>query len=632
MSDLTGLLSGHSGTVLPFPDQLDMNNSVNEYAVQPTHDHGVRLLTEQQAHVVQLYSDDGLLLDVLCRFIGGAMAVGDGALIVATRGHHEGLLARMKARGLDPSNAIAQGRFVQLNAEEVLPRFMVDGRVDDARFMEIIGAVLTQVRGAYESKNSRIAVFGELVALLWAEGKPHEAIRVEQLWNDLARNHEFSLLCAYPMTGFDNDRHIEPFLKVCYEHSGILPSESYLGLSRAEERLHTIAELPQKTKALKDALQLRHSEERFRLLVEAVQDYAIFMLDPNGHIVSWNIGAQRIKGYHGAEIIGRHFSCFYPQEDLDRGKPEWELRVAAKEGRLLDEGWRIRKDGSRFWASVVITAVHDHTGKLIGFAKVTRDFTEHRRAQEALRLESIERREAERRLHDSENSLRELSRHLLRTQDEERRRIGRELHDSLGQSLAAIKINLDSLVAAASPNDSTSKRAAECIQLTETAIKEVRTISYLLYPPMLEEMGLQSAIPWYLDGFSTRSGIQTRFDLRGDVGRLCRSAELALFRVLQEGLTNIHRHSESPTADIRLITTEDWVILEIQDYGKGMAPDLLEQSNPGRAHGSGVGLRGMYERMLQMGGRLELVSDAEGTTVRAAIPSARCASKDTDTA
>jgi len=156
----------------------------------------------------------------------------------------------------------------------------------------------------------------------------------------------------------------------------------------------------------------------------------------------------------------------------------------------------------------------------------------------------------------------------------------------------------------------------------------------VVYPmlTMLEEMGLQSAIPWYLDGFSTRSGIQTRFDLRGDVGRLCRSAELALFRVLQEGLTNIHRHSESPTADIRLITTEDWVILEIQDYGKGMAPDLLEQSNPGRAHGSGVGLRGMYERMLQMGGRLELVSDAEGTTVRAAIPSARCASKDTDTA
>ena len=155
-----------------------MKNPLDEYVVQPTPDHGARLLSEEHAHVVQLYSDDGLLLDMLCRFIGGAMAVGDGALIVATREHHEGLLARMKARGLDPSNAIAQGRFVQLNAEEVLPRFMVDGRVDDARFMEIIGAVLTQVRGECESKDSRIAVFGELVALLWAEGKPPEAIRV----------------------------------------------------------------------------------------------------------------------------------------------------------------------------------------------------------------------------------------------------------------------------------------------------------------------------------------------------------------------------------------------------------------------------------------------------------------------
>src|SRR5258706_14363541 len=134
MSDSTDLLCDHNATGPPLPDRLDMNNPLNEYVVQTSPDHGARLLSEPQAHVVQLYSDEGLLLDVLCRFMGGAMAVGDGALIVATKAHHEGLLTRMKARGLDPSNAIAQGRFVQLNAEEVLPRFMVDGRVDDARF------------------------------------------------------------------------------------------------------------------------------------------------------------------------------------------------------------------------------------------------------------------------------------------------------------------------------------------------------------------------------------------------------------------------------------------------------------------------------------------------------------------
>jgi len=195
-----------------------------------------------------------------------------------------------------------------------------------------------------------------------------------------------------------------------------------------------------------------------------------------------------------------------------------------------------------------------------------------------------------------------------------------------------MKISLDSLVAAAGPDSPASQRAAECIELAETAIKEVRTISYLLYPPMLEEMGLQSAIAWYLDGFSARSEIQTKFELRGEVGRLCRSAELALFRILQESLTNIHRHSDSPTADIRLMTNEDSVILEIQDHGKGIPPDLLDESSPGRTHGSGVGLRGMYERMLQVGGRFDLVSNAEGTTIRAVIPSASCVTKDADDA
>ncbi|MDB4877051.1 MAG: sensor protein [Gemmatimonadetes bacterium] len=127
---------------------------------------------------------------------------------------------------------------------------------------------------------------------------------------------------------------------------------------------------------------LRSSEQRFRLLVQTVKDYGIFMLDPHGLVVSWNAGAERIKGYVASEIIGRHFSTFYPEADVAAGKPDWELDVATREGRFEEEGWRIRKDGSRFWANVVITAVHGDNGKLIGFAKVTRDLTERRAAQE----------------------------------------------------------------------------------------------------------------------------------------------------------------------------------------------------------------------------------------------------------
>jgi PAS domain S-box-containing protein len=127
---------------------------------------------------------------------------------------------------------------------------------------------------------------------------------------------------------------------------------------------------------------LRRSEERFRLLAQSVKDYGIFMLDPHGNIVSWNEGAERIKGYSASEIIGQHFSKFYSSNDVRAGKPEWELRVALREGRLEDEGWRVRKDGKQFWANVVITPVRTENGELLGFAKVTRDLTERHRATE----------------------------------------------------------------------------------------------------------------------------------------------------------------------------------------------------------------------------------------------------------
>src|SRR5882762_2453869 len=126
-------------------------------------------------------------------------------------------------------------------------------------------------------------------------------------------------------------------------------------------------------------------EEPFRLFVESVQDYAIFMLDPEGRIVTWNAGAERAKGYKASEIIGRHFSSFYSAEDVRAGRPQRLLDLALREGRVEDEGWRVRKDGSQFWANVTITAVRDAAGKLIGFGKVTRDLTAHRRADLALR-------------------------------------------------------------------------------------------------------------------------------------------------------------------------------------------------------------------------------------------------------
>ena len=579
----------------------------------PSHTHG--------GHVVQLYADDGFLIDVLSRFIGGALAVGDAAVVIATSSHRTELERRLSANGVDTGKAAIQGRYIVLDANETLPKIMVDGAVDETRFNEIVSEALNKAESSVARKRGRIAVFGELVALLWAGGRPAEAIRVEQLWNDLGKGHSFSLLCAYPIAVCSSKRHIEAFLKMCGEHSSVVPSESYLVLHNEEERLRSIASLQQRAQILEKELALREVEAPFRLLVEAVQDYAIFMLNPEGQVSSWNVGAERIKGYKTNEIVGRHFSCFYPEEDVRSGKPARELVVAADEGRFEDEGWRVRKDGSTFWANVIITAVKDNSGKLLGFAKITRDVTERMQTQKALETEVAERRDAQRRLQNSERSLRELSLHLLRTQDEERRRIGRDLHDSLGQYLAVLKMKLDSVASLIGQKQAElSQEFGQCIRLMEDSIREVRIVSYLLYPPMLEEMGLKSAIPWYLDGFSNRSGIKTAFEMETEFGRLPRESELALFRVLQEGLTNVHRHSGSPTAHVRLSVKDGMAILAIQDNGKGIRPELLAEFCQEWMGGLGIGVRGMNERMRQLGGKLELASNEGCTTVTAMVP------------
>ena len=355
-------------------------------------------------------------------------------------------------------------------------------------------------------------------------------------------------------------------------------------------------------------LALRRSEQRSHAFVDAVQDYAIFMLDPDGYVSTWNVGAERIKGYKASEIIGQHFSKFYPEEDLRAGKPDMELKLAARDGRFEDEGWRLRKDGSKFWANVIITPIKDDTEGLIGFSKVTRDITERMLTQRSLE-------DSRRKLEESERSLRDLSIHLLRTQDEERRHIGREMHDSLGQYLSVLKIKLASMNSA-----NKTEEITECTNLLDECIKEVRTISYLLYPPMLEEMGLNSAIPWYLDGFSTRSGVKTTFHASEDFGRLSRAAELVLFRILQESLTNVQRHSGSATAEVLLSRTENAVTLRITDRGKGFPTQILEQGNQDWKGAVGVGLRGMAERLRQLGGSLDISSNQSGTQVRVSLP------------
>jgi signal transduction histidine kinase len=215
--------------------------------------------------------------------------------------------------------------------------------------------------------------------------------------------------------------------------------------------------------------------------------------------------------------------------------------------------------------------------------------------------------------------IRELTGRLLKSQDDERRRLARELHDSTGQMLAAMKINLDSIGAEMQgKNSAVDKLVAETTSFTVEISRQLRTMSYLLHPPLLDETGLQSALRWYAEGFAQRSGIQVDLKINPEFRRLPDDLEIAIFRVVQESLTNIHRHSGSPTATIELTSSPENIQLQIVDDGKGMPERALRGKFV-----PGVGIMGMQERMRQFGGTFEILSKGKGTTVVATVPTER---------
>jgi signal transduction histidine kinase len=247
-----------------------------------------------------------------------------------------------------------------------------------------------------------------------------------------------------------------------------------------------------------------------------------------------------------------------------------------------------------------------------------------RREMQALQLAQgeLERRVRERtsELDTANHSLRELTARLLQLQDEERRRFARELHDSVGQTLAALAMNLATAQSDIEKLSDTVRTLSDSTAMVQDMSKEIRTISHLLHPPLLDEAGLTSALRWYIQGFVERSGIEVDLDLADDFGRLPRELETTVFRVVQECLTNIHRHSESPIAKIRLIRSEKSVQVEIRDEGKGIPQEKrMEMSSSGTV---GVGIRGMRERVRQLGGSLEIESSerARGTTIVVRLP------------
>jgi len=570
---------------------------------------------DQCGHVVQFYNNDDFLVDSLGRLVGTALAGGDAAIVVATKAHRAQLKHRLRSRGISLVPAIQRGRYMALDASETLAQFMRDGRPDADAFAALVGSLITQAHTAAESKPSRVVIFGEMVALLWADEKPDAALQLEGLWNDLATSHDFRLHCAYSLQGFNRPEHAEFVTKVCHTHSGVIPSEAYTALVTDEERLRNITQLQQKAQALEtetaEKVQISRSLQRRETeLSDFLQNAAegVQQIGPDQRILWANHSMLSLLGYAPEEYANQRMAQFY--EDQEQFQKFWQKLMQRQEVRDFSANLRC-KDGSVKHVMIHSNGFWDNN-KFQYTRCFIRDVTEQKRMEQALRAsEALLQAIVEQRT----SALRRLSVRILGLQDAERRRIARELHDSLGQYLTGLKIDMDML----RQGPFNEELWSQTEELLSRCLSEVRTLSYLLHPPMMDEAGLSSAARWYLQGFGERSGIRVNFETSDDLDRLPDDIEVAMFRILQEALTNVHRHAAATETEVRILRDAEQVLLEIKDNGHGMPRDVLTRFTQTGAS-TGVGLTGIRERVRELGGCFRMDSDNKGTSLLITVP------------
>lgn len=367
---------------------------------------------------------------------------------------------------------------------------------------------------------------------------------------------------------------------------------------------------------------LRESEQRTRLTLEAA-NFGTWQWDIGSGKVHWSENMERIHGQTPGAFGGNLEAFLESIGSEDRQAVEQSLHQAVKgNGKYHMEYRQVRAGGSIGWMEAYGQVIHDESNRPISMMGVCRDISERKSSEEALKQahEQLDARVKERTsdLERAQERLRMLSARLLRMQDDERRRIARELHDTAGQILVALKLNLvpveEELL---KKGTGLAKPVTESLSLIEELSRDLRTLSHLLHPPLLDEAGLPSAVRWYVEGFAQRSKIEVDLHLDPNVGRLPAEFETAIFRIVQECLTNIHRHSGSNAASIAITRFTDDIKIEIRDQGKGMPVPVPR---------AGVGIQGMGERVRQLGGHLEIESGSGGTRVTATFPAKLAAS------
>lgn len=438
-------------------------------------------------HRVQFYNRDEYLLSSVVEHLAGTLASGGVGLAFVTAAHREQICERLHQAGVP--DQVVERRCVLVDAAYGLSRFMRDGFPDRRLFNSTLDELLAPQSAAVAGG---IAAFGEMVALLWAEGKYDAAIQLEQLWTDFTMQHAVQLLCAYPLSYFSRADDGDLFARVCAHHTSVIPAESFMSGIIEEDQAREVAELQQRAEAL----------------------------------------AKEVEA---------------------RKRAEARLRAHQVE------------------------------------------------------LESI--------VQQRTAALRKLSLQVLKLQDIERRRVARELHESVGQDFAGLKMNLD--LARHFPHN--TELWDKCDQLLEHCIHEVRTLSNLLHPPIIEDAGLPSAAEWYVQDFSKRSGIRVSFQGLDVLSVLSDQARLVVFRALQETLINIYRHARATRAEISASSEEGSIRLTVADDGIGMDLKKVEQFNSSGTS-TGVGLTSIRERVRELGGHCQITSSPDGTSLTISLP------------
>jgi two-component system, chemotaxis family, CheB/CheR fusion protein len=372
------------------------------------------------------------------------------------------------------------------------------------------------------------------------------------------------------------------------------------------------------------------SEERLRLLINSVTDYAIFTMTPEGRIHSWNTGAQRMYGYSSEDIVGRPFDVLFTQEDREANVPATELERARSDGRAVDERYHVRSDGTLFYASGVNARLGDESG--LGFAKIARDLSVQQRPADELRQAhaDLDQRVADR-TRELEISVAKhgaaqvhvvrLLRKIVTAQEDERGRIARNLHDQLGQRLTALRLSLERVQDGLTKNDERNEELERALALTNTIDVDIGFLAWELRPAVLDHLGLGVALPRYVAEWGAHYDIEVECKCDSfRSGRLTHEGEVAFYRIAQEALTNVAKHAHASRVDLILENRDNSVLLVVEDDGVGFDPS--DESVRER----GAGLLGMRERASLIGADFQIESKpGNGTSIFVRYPGKKAA-------